>query len=423
MHSALAIVDVNNFYASCEAIFNPSIKDKPVLVLSNNDGIVIAANNRAKELGLKGKPYFKIKNLIKKYDAKVFSSNYTLYGDMSARVMETLEEFSPNVEVYSIDEAFVNLDGFSRNDLTEYAIKMRKTILQWTGLPTSIGVANTKTLSKIANRFIKKQKIESGVLNLKDHPNLDDYLKATPVEDIWGVGFQYKKMLNSHGIENALDLSKANDKWVKKRMTVQGLRTLMELNGQPCIEFDYDPAPKKAIISSRSFGKITDKKSNVQEAVAFHVARAAEKMRKQKSACSLLSVFLRTNKFKSELPQYHNGVQVQLPVPTSITSELTEFAMKGVEQIFREGYMYHKVGVLLTDMVPEDVAQIGLFDSELRVKNRIATELLDQINSKMGKETLRIASSGVNRDWTMRREMTSPKFTTSWLEIPIVKAN
>ena len=289
-------------------------------------------------------------------------------------------------------------------------------------MPVSIGVAKTKTLSKIANRFIKKQKIESGVLNLMDHPKLGEYLKRTPVEDIWGVGGRYKKMLNSHGISNAYELSLADEKWVKKRMTVMGLRTVLELKGQPCIDFDYEPSAKKAIISSRSFGKVTDDKKSVQESVAFHVARAAEKLRKQKSACSLLSVFLRTNKFKSELPQYHNGVQVQLPVPTSITAELTDFAMKGVDQIFRDGYMYHKVGVLLTNIIPEDTAQFGMFDTDTRVKNRIATQIMDEINQKMGKETLRMAASGTQRVWQMRRAMTSPRFTTNWQEIPTVIA-
>ena len=423
MLNSIAIVDVNNFYASCEAVFNPKIKGKPVIVLSNNDGIVIAANNEAKALGLKGKPYFKIRHLKNKYDVQVFSSNYTLYGDMSARVMETLEEFTPDIEVYSIDEAFINIEGFNRNQLEEYGIKIRETILQWTGLPTSIGIASTKTLAKIANRFIKKQRIKSGVLNLTNHPNLDDYLKKTPIEDIWGVGSRYKKMLNLNGIHNAYEFSQADEKWVKKRMTVMGARTLRELRGEPCIDLDESPDPKKAIISSRSFGRITDKKQSVQEGVAFHVARAAEKLRKQKSACSLISVFLRTNKFKSELPQYHNGVQIQLPVPTSITSELTEFAMKGVEQIFREGYMYHKVGVLLTNIIPENTSQFGLFDTELRVKSRIATEMMDQINKKMGTETIKLARSGVNREWEMRREMTSPKYTTNFFEIPIVKAN
>jgi DNA polymerase V len=289
-------------------------------------------------------------------------------------------------------------------------------------MPVSIGIATTKTLAKLANRYAKKKKRDIGVVDLTKNEDISAYLKATPIGDVWGVGSQYRKMLNNYGIETAYDFSKASRAWVKKRMTVVGERTWLELNGTPCIEMEYSPPDKKAIISSRSFGKMTDDKNSVREAVAYFTARAAEKMRKQNSAAKVLSVYLRTNKFKTELPQYHNGVQVNLPIPTSVTGELVEYALKGFEQIFKENYLYQKVGVLLTELVPEDTAQIGMFDSRNRVNSNIATRKMDELNKKFGSNTVFSAASGTVRNWSMKREFTSSKYTTYWEELPLVKA-
>lgn len=422
MPSYIAIVDCNSFYASCEKVFRPDLENKPVVVLSNNDGVIIAASSEAIELGLNGKPFFKVQDQIKKHNVAVFSSNYTLYGDMSQRVMETLESFCPEIEIYSIDEAFLFFNNFYEKDITKYCENIRNKVKQWTGMPVTIGVAKTKTLAKIANRFAKKKKIKSGVLNLCDYDSSDSFLEETNIKDIWGVGSQYRKMLNNYGIENALDFTKADRKWIRKRMTVVGERTWLELNGQACIQMEEHPPDKKAIISSRSFGKMTDVKEEVKEAVAYFTSRAAEKMRKQKSAAKVMSVFLRTNKFKTEMAQYHNGVQINLPIPTSITSELVKYALKGFEQIFRENYLYQKVGVMLTELVPDNSTQFGLFDDKNRVKANIATSTIDKLNKKFGSDTISIASSGKKRNWSMKRDYLSPRYSTYWEEIPIVNA-
>ncbi|MDC1067743.1 Y-family DNA polymerase [Candidatus Kapabacteria bacterium] len=423
MSKYIAIVDCNSFYASCEKVFRPDLADKPVVVLSNNDGVVIAASPEAKALGLNGKPYFKVKDQIKKNNVAVFSSNYALYGDMSQRVMETLEMFCPEIEVYSIDEAFLFFDIFHIKNITDYCIKIRETVKKWTGMPVTIGVAKTKTLAKLANRFAKKNEKYSGVLNLCDFKDINKFLELTPIGDVWGVGGKYKKMLNTFGVESALDFISTDSKWVRKKMTVVGERTWRELNGQECIAQEEQAPPKKVIISSRSFGKMTDSKAEVKEAVAFFASRAAVKIREQGSAVKVMSVYLRTNKFKTELAQYHNGVQINLPIPSSITSEIVKYALKGFEQIFRKGYLYQKVGVMLAELVPEDTAQYGLFESKSRLKGKLATDTLDSINKKFGSNTISIASTGNVRKWSMKREFLSPKYSTYWEEIPIVHAN
>lgn len=421
MPSAIALVDCNNFYASCERVFKPSVEKKPVIVLSNNDGVIVAASKEAKDLGLAWKPYFKVKDIIKKYDVQVFSSNYTLYGDMSHRVMTTLEQFTPNVEIYSIDEAFLNLEGFERLDLNEYGKKMRDTVKQWTGIPVSVGIASTKTLAKVANRFAKKNPSCNGVMNIMNGENIEELLRRTDVNDVWGVGRQYGKMLKRYDINTAWELSKANPQWVKKRMTVMGLRTVTELNGTPCISMEYAPPPKKGIVSSRSFGYPAKTYKDVKEAVALFTSNAAEKLRRQKSAAKFLTVFLRTNPFK-EVPQYHNGCMVEFPVYTNATAEMLEYAEKAVKQIYKEGYEFKKAGVMLTDIVPDDKVQPSLFDKVDRIKLAKLTSIIDKVNMKMGSDTLFYAGTGVERNWSMKRDMKSPHYTTNWNELPIVKA-
>jgi len=415
-------VDCNNFYASCERVFNPSLWGKPILVLSNNDGMIIARSNEAKALGIKmGEPLFKVDAIVKEHDVQVFSSNYVLYGDMSHRVMHTLEQFTPDVEIYSIDEAFLYFGGFQRLDLGDYAREIRETVKQWTGIPVSVGVAETKTLAKLANRIAKKNKQYDGVLNIYGAANRDEFLKQVDVEDIWGVGRQYTNFLRKNNIITAFDLTQARDKWIQKHMTIVGLRTVWELRGIPCIDLEQSPPPKKAIVSSRSFGKLVSDKTHVKEAVAFFVARAAEKMRQQKSATRAMTVFLRTNPFK-EMPQYHNGVLVQLPLPTDSTAELIAYSEKGVDQIFREGFKYHKVGVMLTDFVPIDHSQMSIFDTEDTVRKAKITELIDTVNALMGSNTLIYASMGIKREWRTRCDRRTPRYTTNWDELPLVTA-
>lgn len=419
---AIAIVDCNNFYASCERVFNPRMNGKPIVVLSNNDGVVVALSKEAKELGIENfSPLFKIREIIEKHDVQVFSSNYTLYGDISQRIMTALEQFAPDVEVYSIDEAFLFFDGFKTDDLTEHCREIRRKILKWIGIPVSIGIAETKTLSKIANRRAKKNPRHDGVLNLIDNPEFDLHLKHTPVGDVWGVGRQYTKLLISNGVKTAYDLARANRKWVKQKMTIMGLRTVLELNGTRCIRPETQPPPKKAIVSSRSFGKYVTDISEIREAVATYTARAAEKLRSQKSAAGIITVFLRTNPFKDS-PQYHNGCQSVLPVPSDFTNELTEYALKCVDQIYKPGYLYQKAGVMLTNIVASKSSQYALFDAKDRMKLAKLTETVDKINAKMGGGTLYYAVQGANKQWRMKREMKSPNYTTRWNEIPKVIA-
>ncbi len=418
MKGPVALVDCNNFYASCERVFNPRLEGVPVIVLSNNDGMIVARSNEAKALGIKmGEPLFKVEDIVRKHGVKVFSSNYTLYGDLSHRVMMTLEQFSPNVEIYSIDEAFIDLSGFNYKDLSDYAREIRATVKKWTGMPVSIGIADTKTLAKIANHRAKKDSRHKGVLNIAGAKCVDEYLKETEVSDVWGVGRQYTKRLNARQIFDAYQLSQANDKWIKKNMTIMGLRTVYELRGIPCIELEYVRPAKKAIVSSRSFGKTTDCRKDIQESVAFFTTIASGKMRRQKSKASVLMVFLRTNPFKTT-PQYHNGVQVQLPVPTDSTSEMISYAMKAVQQIFREGFQYHKVGVMLTGFVPNSHTQMSLFDTVDRAKQVAVTKAVDKINMELGAGAIHYAATGVKREWKTKAEKRSPRYTTNWKELP-----
>lgn len=423
MYSPIAIVDCNNFYASCERVFCPKLEGKPIIVLSNNDGMIIARSNEAKALGIKmGEPLFKVQNICRQHDVKVFSSNYTLYGDMSNRVMNALEHFAPKVEIYSIDEAFLDLAGFESKDLTEYCKEIRRKVKQWTGIPVSVGIAETKTLAKLANRIAKKNPQFEGVLNLWNMQNRDEFLQMLSIEDVWGIGRQYSKMLKGRGIMTAYDFTRADHNWVKKKMTVMGARTQNELMGIPCIPLDYEPAAKQAIICSRSFGKLTNNFNELREAVLTFTARAAEKMRRQRSAATVISVFLRTNPFK-DTPQYHNGVQAKLPVPSDLTNELNFYATKGLEQIYREDFMFQKVGVMLSGLVPKDTAQPGLFDEVDRVKMSAVMKVMDKINMEWGSETLFFAGAGNKKAWKMRREKKSPHYTTNWNELPNVLAD
>lgn len=422
--SKIALVDCNNFYASCEKVFNPKLRDKPIVVLSNNDGIIISRSSEAKALGIKmGDPYFKVEKFIKQNNVVVFSSNYTLYGDLSQRVMTTLEKFSPDVEIYSIDEAFLNLDGIESQNQTEYLHKIKNTIFKWIGLPVSVGMGPTKTLAKIATHYAKQHNEFNGILNLFDYEDYSKFLKETEVEDIWGVGRQYSALLHLNGMHTAWDFTLADEKWVKKKMTIVGLRTLRELKGESCIEIEQTPPAKKSIISSRTFGEYLTNLSDMREAVAFFTARASEKMRSQNSAAKMLGVFIRTNPFKNS-PQYYNSVQISLPHPIAAANELMYYAERGLEKIYRDGYYYQKVGVLLADFVPISKVQVSLFDPPNRFEQLIATEVMDKINKKYGSETLHYASMGISdqRTWRMKRSHLSGNYTTAWEHLPIVKA-
>ena len=348
-----ALVDCNNFYASCERVFRPDLRGKPIVVLSNNDGNIIARSKEAKALGIAmGEPYFKAKPLLKKYNVQVFSSNYTLYGDMSRRVMDVLQQVEPDLEIYSIDEAFISLPGgkcFNRIRRGRY---IRAVVQQYTGIPVSIGFASTKTLAKLANRIAKKESLHKGVFDLTDHDDIDKLLATIKVEDIWGIGRQHTKKLNTQKIVTARDLKYADDGWIRKHLTVTGLRTVWELRGIPCVSLDKAPAPKKGIITSKSFGRPVTSIKELSEAVTTYISRAAEKLRSQHSIASSVSVFIATNRFKPEKPQYSNSLMLSLPGPTSSTPILIRQALRCLRKIYKPGYEYKKAGVMLTEIIP-----------------------------------------------------------------------
>ncbi|NCA80866.1 MAG: SOS mutagenesis and repair protein UmuC, partial [Sphingobacteriia bacterium] len=384
-----ALIDCNNFYASCERVFNPRLKNCPILVLSNNDGCVIARSNEAKALGIRmGEPIFKIRQLVNIHKIHVFSSNYALYGDISQRVMDTIKSVIDTVEVYSIDEAFVDLSSFHLHDIQGLAQEIRRRVGKWVGIPVSIGIAPTKTLAKIANQMAKKQSKLNGVCVLKSQDEIEQALKMFPVGDVWGVGRKLSKHLNNSGITTAFDLSLAKDAWVKHNFTITGLKMVHELRGISCIPIEKLIPPKQNICTSRSFGKMAHNFEIVAEAVSNFAARCAEKLRKQKSCSNYLIVFVTTNRFRQDLSQYSNHIVVNLPVASSLSSELIHFALIGLKAIFREGYEYKKAGVIVSGIVPEDEIQTGLFDDLDREKHNKLMSTLDVLNKKMGRDTV-----------------------------------
>ncbi len=412
-----ALVDCNNFYASCERVFNPSLNGKPVVVMSNNDGCAVARSEEAKKYVGMGAPIFKCMDLVRQHNIQLFSSNYTLYADMSQRVQDVLSQFTPNIEPYSIDESFLLLNGFNHIDTNEYGQEIRNKVLKWTGIPVSVGIGPTKTLAKIANKLAKKNKMCQGVLDITNHPRTDDFLKSIEVDDIWGIGGQYTKLLKRNGIKTALDLRDANETWIRKKMTVQGLRTVLELRGISCIELEEAVSDKKEIVNSRSFSKDVDNYQEVSEAIASYATRAAEKLRIQNSICGHISVWIRTNGFKTEDPQYSNSISCKLPEPTAYTPLLVKYALHLLKKIYRKGYKYKKAGVILMDIVPAQNIQFNLFTNINHSKNQMLMDAVDKINSSWGSEMIRTGASGYKRQWSMKRSHITPCYTTNWKEI------
>ncbi len=417
MRTYYALVDCNNFYVSCERVFNPALNGKPVIVLSNNDGCAVALSNEAKQYVEMGAPIFEHMDIVRKNSIQLFSSNYTLYADMSRRVYEVLADFSPNIENYSIDESFLSLEGFEKRDLTYYGREIRAKVLRWTGIPVSVGIAPTKTLAKIANKLAKKNKMCQGVLDITNHPRIDDFLASVDVGDVWGVGWQYTRLLKRHGINTALDLRNARDGFIRKHMTVQGLRTAWELRGESCIELEEVTPDKKQIVSSRSFGKDVGEYRELSEAIATYATRAAEKLRSQNSICGHISVWIETNRFKPKNPQYSNAISCRLPEPTAFTPMLIKYALYLLKRIYRDGYGYKKAGVALLDIVPANETQLNLFMKIHHTKNKNLMSAMDSINSQWGRETVRSGASGYERPWGMKRAMLSKRYTTRWGEL------
>jgi DNA polymerase V len=419
-----ALVDCNNFYVSCERVFNPRLENVPVVVLSNNDGCIVARSNEVKALDVPmGGPFFKSKEIIEKNNVRVFSSNYTLYGDMSARVFATLSQFTPEIEIYSIDEAFLNLSGFDRHcSLTEYGRLMRQTVKQWTGIPVSVGIAETKVLAKIANRIAKRSAKAGGVLDLTRPGYREKALEKINVWDIWGIGRQHGQRLIDKNITTARQLRDIDDNVIRKQMGVVGVRLVYELRGISCLPLELCPPPKKGITSSRSFGRAITDKTEIKEAIAAYISTAAVKLRGQHSSAKYLTVFLMTNRFREDEAQYNNAATVELPVASDNTEELMHYAEQVVDRLFKEGYRYKKAGVMMTGLVPTDQVQTDMFDGADRGRDSKVMQALDLVNSQIKKGALQIAAQGGTQPWRMKCEMRTPNYTTSWKELVTVAA-
>ena len=434
--SVFALVDGNAFYVSCERVFNPRLRQRPVVVLSNNDGCVVARSEEAKALGLAmGTPYFKIKRDYEKAGGLALSSNYTLYADLSSRMMSIIGEYSDRQEVYSIDESFIEWTGFRHFGLDQMASQLRQQVNRWVGIPVGIGIGQTKTLAKVANRLAKKHPAfkAEGICNLTALPpaELSGLLKGFEVGDIWGIGRRWSAKLEGMGIRSALDLSQVDPPWVRKHFNVVLERTALELRGVPCIAMEQAPPPKQQIISSRSFGKLVTDKESLRQAVSTYTARAAEKLRRQGSQTAAITVFLNTPPFNPSEPQYHPSVTIRLADPTDDTLILCQAAYRGLERMYKPGFRYQKAGVMLLNLEPKGQGQLSLFDvshTEAGEKRDKLLAIIDGLNRDMGRETIWTASQGLTRkekedSWRMKRGTLSPAYTTNWKELPQVLAH
>jgi len=416
----IALVDCNSFYVSCERLFNPKIRNKPVVVLSNNDGCIISRSNEAKALGIKmGEPYFKARDIIIKNKVEVFSSNYSLYGDLSRRVMRTLKRFNSKIEVYSIDEAFLDLSNFSDKEVKDVGKEIRSTVLQWTGIPTSIGIAKTKTLSKIANHIAKKQK--SGVVSLIGLESLDPILEKIEIGDVWGVGRQLTKFYKKNGIYNAKQLKNASNTWIKKCNNVLSSRTAMELKGITCIDLETTASKRKSCVVSRSFGKRVKSFQELKEAIANYCLNASEKIRSESLVAKAITIFIRTSPFQKNYGYYSNSKTINFPISTNNSIEIVKAAVSILESIFKDGYNYQKAGVMLTGLSSASVAK-NLFSSEKDEKINSLMRSIDNTNYRYGRSTLSLAGAGGYKKWNMKREYSSKINTADFYYLPKIKA-
>lgn len=416
-----ALVDCNNFYASCERIFRPDLIKKPIVVLSNNDGCVIARSNEAKELGIPmGAPAFEYEQLFTKQHVQVFSANFALYGDMSNRVMNILGEFSPDIEIYSIDEAFLKLTGFKHFNLSDYGDQMRSKVKKWTGIPISVGIAPTKALAKAANRIAKKYPDKTnGTYIIDSEEKRLKALKWLKIEDVWGIGRQHSKKLKLKNILTAYDFTQLSDEWVKKNMSIVGLRLKHDLQGIPTLDLE-EAQPKKNIATTRSFEANYTKYEQLAERVSTFAASCAEKLRQQNSCCNSLMVFIHSNGHRKDLPQYNRNIVIKLPFATNSSIELSKFATQALKQIFKEGYHYKKAGVIVQDFSSEKMTQATLFES--RDERHIPLmKALDTLNTTFGQQKIRLASQDAKRIWKMKQEKLSPRYTTDLKDIITIR--
>lgn len=411
-----ALVDCNNFYASCERVFNPQLRNTPIVVLSNNDGCVIARSNEAKALGIPmGAPAFEYRKTFEENKVQVFSSNYALYGDMSNRVSIILKRYTPEIEVYSIDESFLKLKGFEKYDLTAYCLKIREEVLRNTLIPTCVGVAPTKALAKVANRIAKKYPQFKGVYVIDTEEKRIKALKWLDIGDVWGIGRQFAKKLKARGVNKAYQFTQLPNEYVRKEFSVVGLRLKKELEGLSVLDLE-EVANKKNIATTRSFDKTYSEKSYLEERISTFAATCAEKLRNQKSTCNIVTVFIYTNPFNEKNQQYYKSINVVIPYATNSSIELSKYAKKALDLIFKEGYQYKKAGVIVGGIAPESEKQFNMFEDE-PAQHRKAMNVIDKLNFKYGTKKIKLGSQALDKTWKMRQDLLSPNYTTSWNDL------
>ena len=432
--TVFALIDGNAFYVSCERVFNPRLRSRPVVVLSNNDGCVVARSDEAKALGIAmGAPYFQIKRPYEQAGGVALSSNYTLYADLSSRMMAIIGEYSDRQEVYSIDESFLEWTGFRYFDLDRMATQLRQQVGRWTGIPVGIGIGPTKTLAKVANRLAKRHADfqPTGICNLTalPAPAIERYLSQITVGDIWGIGRRWSAQLEGLGVRSALDLRQVEPAWIRQHFNVVMERTALELRGIACLPMEQTPLPKQQIVTSRSFGKLVSDLSSLRQAVSSYTATAAAKLRQQGASAQALTVFLNTPPFDPSEPQYHPTVTVRLAAPSHDTLVLTHAALQGLQRIYKPEYRYQKAGVMLLNLIPAGQGQLALFTEPTAAteQRERLLEVMDRINREMGRDTLWTAAQGLTQQeqedsWRMQRGSLSPAYTTRWADLPRVRA-
>jgi len=411
----IGLMDCNNFFVSCERVFRPDLRNRPVGVLSNNDRCIIARSNELKALGVEmAAPLHEVENIIKRHNVVLFSSNYELYADMSTRIMSSLSSYVPDIEIYSIDECFLNFSGFNKYDLKEYGEKITSEVSQGTGIPLSLGIAPTKTLAKLANRFAKKYPAYKGTCVINSQEKHIKALQLTDIRDIWGIGRRLSERLKKYNIRTAYDLILKPQAWIRKETTVVGERMWKELCGIPSIDLELQAAPKKTICTSRTFGTATHDLEVIKEAVANYAALCAAKMRRQKTCANHVMVFIHTNEHNERIPQHSENRIINLPTPTNITSEIIRHTLLGLETIYRTGFEYNKAGVIVMDMVSEDTIQQNLFDpyNQIRKKQRLVMPVIDKFNFGFNQTLLTSAAQIGKNTWKMKQERRSPRYTT-----------
>ena len=415
-----ALVDCNNFYASCERVFNPSLQKKPLVILSNNDGCIISRSDEAKKLGIPmGAPIFKYGTLIAKYNVRVMSSNYSLYGDMSSRVMSILKQFTPEIQIYSIDESFLKLEGFEDYNFTHYGMLMKTRVFKWTGIPTCVGIAPTKALSKVANKIARKFPVKTkGVYVIDSESKRINALKWTKLKDIWGIGKKLCKRLEAKGCENAYDFTLLPESWVKSNMSVIESRLQRDLVGIPTLDLEIQKS-KKSIATTRTFEKPLKDIASIKERMSTFAFVAGEKLRRQKSHCHMIIIILRSNYFRKDLKQHYATKLISLPYPTNSSLVLSNYAIKAMEVIFKKGIAYKKAGIILTGLVPSDNYQLNIFDCE-NSNHQPLMSVIDKINYRFNNK-IKIANQDLKRTWKMKQDHLSPKYTTDLKDVIKVK--